>query len=134
MPKPQFVVPAGFGELMRERRHYSQAVRVGDLLLVAGQGGWRDDLSLPSSREEQLRLAFANVATVLASAGSSWSDVVEVTSYHLGIDPELLDAMVGLLREHCPDHRPLWTVLGVAALARPEMTVEITVRAVLDPS
>jgi enamine deaminase RidA (YjgF/YER057c/UK114 family) len=130
MTRPEFIVPAGYGEELRDRRHYSQAVRVGDSLLVAGQGGWRSDLSLPESRDEQLRLAFANVASVLDAAGSSWAEVVEVTSYHVGIDPGLLDAMVALLREHCPNHRPLWTVLGVASLARPQMAVEITVRAV----
>jgi enamine deaminase RidA (YjgF/YER057c/UK114 family) len=119
---------------MRERRHYSQAVRVGDLLLVAGQGGWTPELVLPPARDEQLGLAFANVAAVLAAAGSSWDEVVEVTSYHVGIDPGLLDAMVELLRRYCPRHQPLWTVLGVASLARPEMLVEITVRAVSEPS
>ena len=99
------------------------------VLLVAGQGGWTQELMFPSSPKEQLRLAFANVATVLAAAGSSWSEVVEVTTYHVGLGPEVLDQTVALLREHCPDHQPLWTVLGVAALARPEMCVEITVRA-----
>jgi enamine deaminase RidA (YjgF/YER057c/UK114 family) len=130
MSGPEFVVPAGYGELMRDRRHYSQAVRVGRFLLVAGQGGWTPELVLPESREQQLRLAFANVATVLAAAGSSWEEVVEVTSYHVGLDPGALDQMVALLRAHCPHHQPLWTVLGVAALARPEMVVEIAVRAV----
>ena len=115
---------------MRERRHYSQAVRVGTFLLVAGQGGWTPELTFPASREEQLRLAFANVSTVLAAAGSSWEEIVELTSYHVGLDSEVLDAMVVLLREHCPHHQPLWTALGVAALARPGMVVELTVRAV----
>jgi len=130
MTRPEFLVPAGYGELMRDRRHYSQGVRVGPLVLVAGQGGWTPELTFPESREEQLRLAFANVATVLAEAGLGWEEVVEVTSYHVGLDPEVLDQMVGLLRAHCPDHQPLWTVLGVAMLARPEMCVEISVRAV----
>ncbi len=45
MTGPEFIVPAGYGELMRERRHYSQAVRIGPFLLVAGQGGWTPELA-----------------------------------------------------------------------------------------
>jgi enamine deaminase RidA (YjgF/YER057c/UK114 family) len=115
---------------MRDRRHYSQGVRIDRFLLVAGQGGWTPELTFPAEPGQQMRLAFANVSTVLAAGGSSWLEVVEVTSYHVGLDGAALDLMVELLREHCPAHQPLWTVLGVAALARPEMVVEIAVRAV----
>jgi enamine deaminase RidA (YjgF/YER057c/UK114 family) len=132
---PEFIVPAGYGELMRDRRHYSQAVRVGPLVLVAGQGGWDDELSLPVTVEAQLRQVFANIGRVLEAAGCSWADVVELTSYHVGLDRSMLDTTVELLREHCPGHQPVWTALGVARLARPEMLVEISVRAIaLDPA
>jgi enamine deaminase RidA (YjgF/YER057c/UK114 family) len=135
MTEPEFIVPRGYGELMRDRRHYSQAVRVGPLVLVAGQGGWDDELTLPAGVGEQLRQAFANIGRVLEAAGSSWADVVELTSYHVDLDRDALDATVELLREHCPGHQPVWTAIGVARLARPEMLVEISARAVArDPA
>jgi enamine deaminase RidA (YjgF/YER057c/UK114 family) len=135
MSLPEFIVPEGYGEIMRDRRHYSQAVRVGPFVIVAGQGGWNDELALPTGPGEQLRLAFRNVGSVLAAAGSAWEEVIEVTSYHVDLDAAALDATVALLREHCPRQRPLWTALGVARLARAEMRVEIAVRAVTpDPS
>jgi hypothetical protein len=31
--------------------------------------------------------------------------------------------MVEEVRKYCPDHQPLWTVLGVASLALPTMKV-----------
>jgi enamine deaminase RidA (YjgF/YER057c/UK114 family) len=131
MSEPEFVVPPGYGELMRDRRHYSQAVRVGPFVLVAGQGGWNDELALPASAAGQLRQAFTNIGRVLEAAGASWADVVELTSYHVDLDREALDTTVELLREHCPAHQPVWTALGVARLARPEMQVEISARAVV---
>jgi enamine deaminase RidA (YjgF/YER057c/UK114 family) len=130
---PEFLVPDGYGRLMHERRHYSQGVRVGPFVIVAGQGGWTDELRVPDDHADELRLAFRNVGTVLAAAGSSWSDVIEVTSYHVDLDAAALDGTAQLLREHCPGHEPLWTVLGVARLARVEMRVEITARAFAQP-
>jgi enamine deaminase RidA (YjgF/YER057c/UK114 family) len=35
----------GFGEACRENTHYSQAVHVGDQLIISGQGSWRPPLS-----------------------------------------------------------------------------------------
>ena len=134
LERPEFLVPAGYGQLMHERRHYSQGVRVGAFVIVAGQGGWTDELKVPDDPLEELRLAFRNVGTVLAEGGAGWNDVIEVTSYHVDLDASALDATALLLREHCPGHEPLWTVLGVARLARPEMRIEITARAVTEPS
>ncbi len=133
MTEPEFLVPAGYGELMHARRHYSQGVRIGSYVLVAGQGGWNDELLVPDDPGEELRLAFGNVGTVLAAAGAAWSDVIELTTYHVDLDAGALDATAVLLREHCPRHEPLWTVLGVARLARPEMRIEISARAVTQP-
>jgi enamine deaminase RidA (YjgF/YER057c/UK114 family) len=126
---PRFLVPKGYGEFMRDTYHYSQGVRVGDLVLVTGQGGWDDDFQLADDVHAQIRQAFRNVATVLAEAELTWADVVDITSYHVELNEAVLGTMVEELRRYCPGHQPLWTVIGVAALALPTMKVEITAKA-----
>jgi enamine deaminase RidA (YjgF/YER057c/UK114 family) len=130
--KPIFIVPKGVGETMRDNYHYSQGVRVGDRIQVTGQGGWDETFTIPDDPIEQIRNSFKNVAGVLAEGGSSWDDVVEVISYHVGeIDESVLGTMVEQLRTWCPSHQPLWTVLGVERLALPPMKAEIMANAVV---
>jgi enamine deaminase RidA (YjgF/YER057c/UK114 family) len=130
MPTPRFLVPKGVGEQMRDSYHYSQGVQVGDMVYVTGQGGWSDEFSFSEDVHEQVRQAFRNVETVLAEAGASWQHVIDITSYHVQLDEAVLGTMVEQLRAHCPNHQPLWTVIGVASLALPQMQVEITATAV----
>ena len=133
MAAPRFLVPAGVGEQMRDNYHYSQGVQVGDMIYVTGQGGWDQTFEIPDDVHEQIRRAFANIATVLAEAGASWENVIDITSYHVDLDQSVLPTMVEQLRSYCPSHQPLWTVIGVASLALPAMKVEITANA-LAPS
>jgi enamine deaminase RidA (YjgF/YER057c/UK114 family) len=130
MTAPRFLVPKGYGEFMRDTYHYSQGVQVGDLVFVTGQGGWNAEFEIPDDVGVQIRHAFRNVETVLAEASLTWADVIDITTYHVGIDESVLATVVEELRSHCPDHQPLWTVIGVAALALPAMKVEITANAV----
>lgn len=131
MPDPRFLVPKGVGEHMRDNYHYSQGVQVGDMIYVTGQGGWDETFTIPDDVHEQIRGAFRNVATVLAEAGADWSNVIDITSYHVEGGEAVLGTMVEQLRQYCPDHQPLWTVVGVASLALPAMKVEITANAVM---
>jgi enamine deaminase RidA (YjgF/YER057c/UK114 family) len=63
--------------------------------------------------------------------------VIAAHSYHLPdangrIGPEHLDTMVEQLRLRTGDRAPLWTCIGVAALAGPKMRVEIQVTAIVE--
>jgi len=64
-----------------ERNRYSPAVRAGGLLFVSGQVGSREDGSPEPGLEAQVRRAFDNLNAVLAAAGCSFEDVVEVTVF-----------------------------------------------------
>ena len=129
MPTPRFLVPAGVGEQMRDNYHYSQGVQVGDMIYVTGQGGWDETFTISDDVAEQVRRAFANIANVLAEAEATWDQVIDITSYHVDFDESVLGTMVEQLRSYCPNHQPLWTVIGVASLALPAMKVEITANA-----
>ncbi|WP_404788315.1 RidA family protein [Altericista sp. CCNU0014] len=116
---------------MLNRFCYSQAVKIGDRVETSGQGGWDDDLQFPESLADEIAQAFRNVERTLATAGASWEDVIHVNSYHVGgFPPEVNEVMVKLFRHYMPNHAPIWTEVGVAALALPTMRIEIRVTAI----
>jgi enamine deaminase RidA (YjgF/YER057c/UK114 family) len=136
MGRPIFSVTPGYGDHQLREFHYSQAVRYGDRVETAGQGGWDQNWRYPESVRDEIVQAFDNVERTLATAGAAWRDVVHVHSYHLPdadgqIGREHLDTMVEQFRRRMGDRAPLWTCIGVTALAGPKMRVEIQVTAVL---
>ncbi|MRW83510.1 RidA family protein [Pseudoduganella sp. FT26W] len=74
------VFPPGRQELY-ERNRYSPAVRSNGFLFVSGQVGSLPDGSPEPELEAQVRLAFQNLNAILAAAGSSFDDVVDVTVF-----------------------------------------------------
>jgi enamine deaminase RidA (YjgF/YER057c/UK114 family) len=130
--KPEFFVTPGYGDDQLDRFHYSQAVRIGNRIETAGQGGWSDDWEFPESRHDEIVQAFDNVSRTLATAGASWADVVSVSSWHTHLGDEDFESMVGELRARIPSHAPIWTCVGVTRLGLPKMRIEIAVTAVVD--
>ncbi len=51
-------------------------------------------------------------------------------SYHVGLDEMHRAEMLKNMKKWCPDHKPIWTMLGVAGLAAPAYVIEIEVVAV----
>jgi enamine deaminase RidA (YjgF/YER057c/UK114 family) len=132
MNKPEFFVTPGYGETLLNALHYSQAVKMGDRVETSGQGGWNDELQIPESIEDEIAQAFENLERTLATAGASWEHVVHVNSYHVGGFPPIVnETMARLYRQYMPDHAPIWTQLGVAALGLPTMRIEIRVTAIV---
>ena len=61
---------------------YSQAIRSGGFLFLAGQGPFRSDgTKVDSSFGDQARQPFHNLAAVAAAAGASLADAVKVGVY-----------------------------------------------------
>ena len=58
---------------------YSTAVRVGDVLYLAGQTGERADGSLPTGFEAQAKQTMENIGAVLKARHLGWSDVFKCT-------------------------------------------------------
>lgn len=74
------VFPAGRQELYDQNR-YSPAIRANGLLFVSGQVGSREDGSKEPTLEGQVRRAFDNLNAVLAAAGCTFDDVIDVTVF-----------------------------------------------------
>ncbi len=108
---------------------YSHTARVegpASLVFVAGQFGSNSDGSVVSGAfAAQVEQAFANLETALRAHGLSLSDVVQLRTYVVGLDFDALGAITQAIKGHWPDTPPTQTVLGVAALATPEIRFEV---------
>lgn len=80
MTQRDVVFPPG-RQALYERNRYSPAIKANGFLFVSGQVGSREDGSPEPDLDEQVRLAFRNLNAVLAAAGCSFDDVVDVTVF-----------------------------------------------------
>ena len=131
--------PGAWGRKKALEDSYSQVLEIDGRVELSGQGGWHPGtLDFPGgvSIEAEIAQAFDNVATMLQAVELDWSNVAHVNSYHVPeADGTILRAtaeMVRQFRKLMPNHKPIWTCLGVAALGDPGMKVEVRVTAFRD--
>ncbi|KAK4955544.1 hypothetical protein LTR10_006483 [Elasticomyces elasticus] len=127
----------GVGKQVAELMGYMQAVRVPpNRIECSGQGGWipkNTDWEVSDELEVQIAQAFENIDLTLRTANvkGGWNQVFSIKSYHVGpIDELVFAAMKQNMAKWMPNHKPIWTMLGVAALGLPAMKVEIDVVAI----
>jgi enamine deaminase RidA (YjgF/YER057c/UK114 family) len=95
-------------------------VRAAGLLFIAGVVGVRPDGTLPESAAEQGELALPRTAAILRLAGLGMADLVEVVSYHVDLHDHL-QAFMPIKDRYFVQPYPAWSIIGVAALARPQI-------------
>ena len=99
-------------------------------VFLSGMTGAGPDGAMPDDSETQFRQVFAKIEAILAQAGLDLSDVVEMTSYHIGLREHFnlfQSIRVALLTEPYP----AWTAVEVAGLRRVGAIVEVRVVAAL---
>ena len=67
--------------------------------------------------EGQVQRAFANLRDVLAAAGCTFDDVVDVTTFHTDPEAQIKTVMAVRVREIGEPPYPNWTAVGVNWLA-----------------
>jgi enamine deaminase RidA (YjgF/YER057c/UK114 family) len=80
MNQRDVVFPHG-RQALYDTNRYSPAIRSNGFLFVSGQVGSREDGSPEPTLEGQVRLAFDNLNAILAAAGCSFDDVIDVTVF-----------------------------------------------------
>jgi len=117
------VVPAGMRRIFEEYG-YAPGLRVGEFLFIAGQVGRDARLNVIAEPEAQFRACWENLRAVLAEAGGGFADVVDLVTYHVDMHAhdDVFKRVKNALfpRQTCP-----WTAIGVAALSRPGLLLEI---------
>ena len=128
MPK-ELIIPAQ-DQAIYDGWHFSPGVRVGDTIYVSGQVGVNEKHEPADGIEAQTRLAFQNLERVLAKAGATLADVVEMTTFHINLQADLA-GFTKVKDEFLPDKYPAWTPVGTTELALPGLLVEIRATACL---
>jgi len=121
--KPTDVVVPASQQAFYDRFHFAPAVRAGDLLLCSGQIGTGPDGRPQADPEAQFVAAFEQVKAVLREAGLDFSDVIELTTFHVGM--QHLTTFAGVKDRYLDEPYPAWTAIGVSELAFPGGLVEV---------
>jgi 2-iminobutanoate/2-iminopropanoate deaminase len=112
-------------ELAKPFSHYTDAVRVDDLLFVSGCIAVDGEGNLIGGNDvvAQTRQVFENLERILAAAGATFADVAKVTVYLTDIDDR---ARINPVREEFfGAARPASTLVEVSKLVLPAAKVEI---------
>ncbi|KZL76622.1 endoribonuclease l-psp [Colletotrichum incanum] len=119
-------------ETNAEQYHYSQAVKLGNVVRTSGQGGWDEKGNITSDLENQIGVAFDNVLKALKAVDSrlSFNDIYAIRSYHIDMDTSF-DVMTAQFKKLFLKHRPIWTCVQIDKLGLEGMQVEIEVEASL---
>ncbi|MBX2869723.1 MAG: RidA family protein [Acidiferrobacterales bacterium] len=105
---------------------FSPAIVSNGLIFVSGCTGTRDDGSVPEGVGEQTRIAFKRINLSLKEAGVDFSDVIEMTTYHIGLNHHLKEFRK-VKSEFIGEPYPAWTAVGVSELASKGALIEIKV-------
>ncbi|WP_101925490.1 MULTISPECIES: RidA family protein [Luteimonas] len=121
------VFPVGRHALYDKHR-YSPAVRSDGFLFVSGQVGSREDGSPEPEFDQQVRRAFENLNAVLAAAGCTFDDVVDVTFFI--VDPaNRFERAWQIVPEYWGEAPfPTATVVGVTWLAGFDFEIKVVAK------
>jgi 2-iminobutanoate/2-iminopropanoate deaminase len=94
---------------------YSQAIAAGGFVFTAGQVGLKPgDTAISGTIEEQTEQVFANLAAILAEAGTGLDRLVKTTVFLQNLDD--FQAMNGVYAAHVGDRPPARSTVEVAKL------------------
>ncbi len=103
---------------------FSPAIKAGDYIFVSGQVGHVDSQGEKlAGVEAQTRQVLDNMGRVLAAAGASMDDVVKTTVFL--VRAEDFSKMNEVYKSYFTRDLPARSTVIIAALARPEIVVEI---------
>ena len=102
-------------------------------LYTAGQTGVDVDGTIGEGIEAQADIAMRNLHNIVKYAGMSSDDVIKMTIYY--VDPAHLPIIVAARNKYFgAEFRPASTAVGVSALARPALLVEVELVAARVPA
>lgn len=113
---------------------YSRAVRVGNQIFVSGTTatGPEGEALHPGEPGPQTRLILERIGTALTKLGAGLKDVVETRIYVCDIAQ--WEAVGRVHGEVFADIRPATTLVEVSRLIAPDLLVEISALAVIEPT
>jgi 2-iminobutanoate/2-iminopropanoate deaminase len=112
--------------------HIAAGYRIGDMVIVSGQAAIDEQgkIVTPGDFDAQAEQTFTNLKRVLEAAGSSLAQVVKVNIYLT--DMANFAKIVDLRARYFTRPWPADTIVGVTALAYPELEIEIEATALVN--
>ena len=98
--------------------HFAPATVIDNRVYASGQIGIGPD--------EQFTLAFESVGLVLKEADATFDDIVEMTTFHIGLGSHIQE-FISVKDRYVKEPYPAWTAVGTTELAIPGAVVEIKV-------
>ncbi len=118
------------GTVWEERFGYSRAVRVGNIIEVAGTTAVDGDMVIGEGNiYEQTQFIFRKIERALTEAGGTMADVVRTRMYVTDISQS--DAVGRAHAEFFAEIRPAASMIEVKGFIDPRLLIEIEVTAIL---
>jgi len=121
MNPTQLFTPDGFC-------HAVQAPANGKLLFISGQVSYDSQGEVIGAGDiaAQTRRIFDNLQTILDAAGATFDDIVKYTFYVKDMSPEAIQAIRKVRADYISAQAlPSSTMIGVSALAKEELLLEV---------
>ena len=118
----------------RKKFRYSQAIKAGNTIYLAGQVAWDEEGNLVGKGdfEAQERQIFENIKRILDSAGAKMSDIAFIRWLCKDIREGLKVRQFPVYKEYFGDHEPPGTLIQISSLGEPELLLEVQAIAVVD--
>lgn len=107
---------------------YSPAIVSGDLLFVSGMVGAQPDGTPEPDLPAQVQLAFDNLQGVLAAAGCTFEDVVDLTFFLVDPDASVALVLEAMKKAFAREPLPNVTAVGVNWLAGFQFEIKVIAR------
>jgi 2-iminobutanoate/2-iminopropanoate deaminase len=132
MDSTQAIMPSTLPSGPAERTVYSYGVRAGNTLYISGMVAFTSDGTIVGEGDiaAQAEQVFENLKAVVEAAGGNLDNVVATTTYLTDVSTAQV-VNQARAKYFTGPVKPTHTVVGVAALARPQFLVEISGVAVL---
>ncbi|GAB5503780.1 RidA family protein [Pyruvatibacter sp.] len=111
-----------------ENFKFAPGVRAGGLLHMSGILGTGADGKVPADPGEEFEAAFQQAKMVLGEAGLDFSDIVEMTTFHIGLQ-EHIGTFMAVKDKYITEPYPAWTAVGTTELAFPGARMELKITA-----
>ncbi|MET4577302.1 RidA family protein [Ottowia thiooxydans] len=124
---PGLATPAGFSHVVRTNRKTT--------LVVAGQVAYDAQGQIVGAEdfEQQVRQVYSNIRTALRQNAADMVDLVKTTIFVRDLTPEKIAVIRAVRKEFLSDEAlPASTLVGVQALAKPQLMLEIEAVAMVD--
>jgi enamine deaminase RidA (YjgF/YER057c/UK114 family) len=96
----------------------------GRFAFISGQLGIEEDISVSDDAATQIARAFANLGEIVKAIPASPRDIVDITTYHVGLR-EYLSLVNTEKKKFFGDWNPAWTAIGITELAIEGAILEI---------